>query len=291
MKTTADSFDAYEAIRTLLPAMPGPGAGQSLSSLMDMADQVDAFVFDAFGVLNVGDCPIPGASERVRELRAAGKLIRVLSNAASYDRAAAFAKFERLGFPLTEEELVTSRDATLQAVDDRLWGVIAAPEDTLTDLAYPAIRLEDAPDDYDRAEGFLFLSTSDWTDRRQALLQASLARRSRTVLIGNADLVAPRETGLTLEPGHYAQSLPGGDIRFFGKPFPDVYDLVRVTLPGILPERIAMCGDTLHTDILGAAAQGWCSVLVTADGLFAGEDTLSYEARSGIVPDWRVARI
>lgn len=291
MKTAEDAFTAYEAIRAHLPAMPRPGAGRDIGSLLEIADQVDAFVFDAFGVLNVGDSPIPGASDRVRELRAAGKRIRVLSNAASYDRAAAFAKFARLGFPLAEEELITSRDATLRAVDGRLWGAIAAAEDRLAELAHPFLRLGDSPDDYDRAEGILFLSTSGWTDQRQALLQASLERRNRTVLIGNADLVAPRETGLTLEPGHYAQSLPGADIRFFGKPFADVYDLVRATLPGVAPDRIVMCGDTLHTDILGAAAQGWRSVLVTADGLFAGKDTQLYERSSGITPDWRVARI
>jgi ribonucleotide monophosphatase NagD (HAD superfamily) len=66
---------------------------------------------------------------------------------------------------------------------------------------------------------------------------------------------------------------------------------VTATLPGVPADRIAMCGDSLHTDILGAAAQGWRSVLVTADGLFAGEETGPYEQRSGIVPDWRVARI
>ena len=291
MKTAADAFGAYEAIRKLLPVMPAPGAGLDIGSLMEIADLVDAFIFDAFGVLNVGDSPIPGASERVRDLRSAGKKIRVLSNAASYDRRAAFAKFARLGFPLAEDELVTSRDATLQAADDRLWGVIAAEEDPLTDLAQPCLRLGDIPDDYDRAEGIMFLSTSGWTEHRQSLLQESLGRRSRTVLIGNADLVAPRETGLTLEPGHYAQSLPGDDIRYFGKPFADVYDLVRVSLPGVPPDRIAMCGDTLHTDILGAAAQGWRSVLVTADGLFAGEESRPYERRSGITPDWRLARI
>ena len=31
-----------------------------------------------------------------------------------------------------------------------------------------------------------------------------------------------------------------------------------------------MFGDSLHTDILGAAAQGWKTVLVTKDGLFSG---------------------
>lgn len=290
MKTAADAFDAYEAIRHLLPAMPGPGPGRDIGSILEIVDRVDAFVFDAFGVLNVGDSPIPGAAERVAQLRASGKLVRVLSNAASYDRAAAFAKFARLGFPLAEDELITSRDATLRAADDRLWGVIAATEDPLEDLPYPVLRLGDAAETYDRADGIMFLSTSGWSEHRQALLQASLSRRHRPVLIGNADLVAPRETGLTLEPGHYARGLPG-KVRLFGKPFPDVYDLVTATLPGVPADRIAMCGDSLHTDILGAAAQGWRSVLVTADGLFAGEDTSPYERRSGIVPDWRVTRI
>ena len=35
-------------------------------------------------------------------------------------------------------------------------------------------------------------------------------------------------------------------------------------------DKIAMFGDSLHTDILGAAAQGWKTVLVTKDGLFSG---------------------
>lgn len=37
---------------------------------MDIAHDVDAFVFDAFGVLNVGETPIPGAAARLDMLRA-----------------------------------------------------------------------------------------------------------------------------------------------------------------------------------------------------------------------------
>ena len=291
MKDASEVFDAYEAIRADLPPMPAPGAGRDIGSLLDIAEQLDAVVFDAFGVLNVGDSPIPGAAARVEQLRRMGIAVRILSNAASYDRPAAFRKFARLGIPVTEEELVTSRDATLLAMDDRLWGVIAAPEDSLQDLPGQVIRLGDARADFDRAEGIVFLSSSGWTPSRQALLADSLTARPRTVLIGNADLVAPRETGLSLEPGHFARFLPGPGIRLFGKPHPDVYDLTRASLPGVASGRIAMCGDTLHTDILGAAAQGWRTVLVTADGLFAGLDTRPFEARSGIIPDWRLARI
>jgi ribonucleotide monophosphatase NagD (HAD superfamily) len=36
--------------------------------------------------------------------------------------------------------------------------------------------------------------------------------------------------------------------------------------------RIAMVGDTLHTDILGGAAMGWRTVLVLDHGLVQGFD-------------------
>ena len=52
-----------------------------------------------------------------------------------------------------------------------------------------------------------------------------------------------------------------------------------------------MCGDSLHTDILGAASQGWKTVLVTKDGLFSGFDTKSYSKESGIFPNWRLERL
>jgi ribonucleotide monophosphatase NagD (HAD superfamily) len=81
------------------------------------------------------------------------------------------------------------------------------------------------------------------------------------------------------------------DIRFFGKPFPEVYEMVEASLPGIPVDRIAMCGDTLHTDILGAAARRWRSVLVSRDGLFAGEDAPAYCLSSNIRPSWHLSRI
>ncbi len=78
---------------------------------------------------------------------------------------------------------------------------------------------------------------------------------------------------------------------FFGKPFPEVYDLVEASLPDMPSQRIAMCGDTLHTDILGAAARGWRTVLVTQDGLFAGHDTSAFSTQSNLFADWRLGRI
>lgn len=265
-----------------------------ITDLTEIADQADAFVFDAFGVLNVGETPIPGAAARLDELRDRGCQIRILTNAASYDRAGAVAKFDRLGINVLPDEIITSRDATLAALTPGLWGVIATSSDTLSDLGVEVLRLGDDPPAYERVDGFLFLSSAEWSPHRQALLADALARRDRPVFIANADLVAPRDDGFSTEPGYFGHLLiddGAGAVRFFGKPFPEVYDLTEATLPGIAPDRIVMCGDTLHTDIMGAAANSWRTILVTQDGLFAGHDTESYCAQAGLFPDWRLARI
>lgn len=295
LRDTQSVFDRYEAIRGRLPAADAFPTTLEIVSLTEIADQVDAFVFDAFGVLNVGESPIPGAAERLNELRAAGCAIRVLTNAASYQRAGAIAKFKRLGMSLEDGEIITSRDAALRGLEGgKLWGAIAAQGDDLADVPGPVIRLGQERADYDRVEGVLFLSAADWSAAQQELLEASLARNPRVVVVANADLVAPRDDGFSLEPGYFGHRIADrtrAELICYGKPFADVFQMVEETLPGISRDRIAMCGDSLHTDILGAAAAGWRSVLVTQDGLFAGADVAGYAATSGIRADWQLARI
>lgn len=267
---------------------------QDINSLTDISNTVGAFVFDAFGVLNVGETLIKGADQRLLELRAQGNHIRILTNAASYDRAGAVSKFERLGLEIDPSEIITSRDAALDALTPGIWGVIAAPEDNLADIENETIRLEEDAAPYDVVDGFLFLSSSGWSKAKQKSLEAALQRRARPVLIANADLVAPRENGFSLEPGYFGHLIVDAgiqDVRFFGKPFPEVYELAEKSLPDLAPQNIAMCGDTLHTDILGAAARNWRTVLVTKDGMFNGHDTQLFCDQSGIFPDWRVERI
>ncbi len=294
MLSTPDIFSRYEEIRFRLPQAQRFNVTRDIDDLNDIAEQAKAFVFDAFGVLNVGETLIKGADQRLRELRALGCKIRILTNASSYDRFRAIEKFSKLGIEIEDDEIITSRDAALLVLTSGLWGVIAAKEDNLSDLDVDYVRLADHAQDYDLAESFLFLSSSGWTEVRQQLLKQSLLKNDRSVIIANSDIVAPRDDGFSLEPGHFGHNLADcgiKNVRFFGKPFPEVYDLVEASLSGIPVHQIAMCGDTLHTDILGAAARGWQTVLVTQDGLFSGHDTKKYSSQSKIYPDWRVTRI
>jgi HAD superfamily hydrolase (TIGR01450 family) len=294
MFTTQSIFDRYQEVRTRFPQVTGRTETVDIQSLLDIADDVDAFVFDAFGVLNVGETLIPGADERLDQLRGRGCAIRILTNAASYDRSGAIAKFKRLGLRIEDDEIITSREAALLHLTKGQWGVITADADPISDLPSTVTRLGDIAEDYDSVDQFLFLSTADWTPQRQELLMAAMQRRPRNLLIGNADLAAPRDTGFSVEPGHFGHLIADrfpDHVRFFGKPFPEVYDLIEASLPNVRADRIAMCGDTLHTDILGATARGWRTVLVTQDGLFAGHDTRTFSNQSRLFADWRLARI
>jgi glycerol-1-phosphatase len=286
------AFARYEAIRPRLPIARYPARSLHLPSLDAVADHVDGFLLDAFGVLNVGETAIPGAVARMASLRARGKRLAVLTNAASYTRAQLLAKYHRLGFNFTAEEVVASRDvavAQLTAIaHGATWAAIAAAGDSFADI--PA-RLVDAvadPSALGWADGVLFLSTARWTPALQLQLVAALRQRQRPLVIANPDIVAPREGGLTLEPGLFGHDLLDEipvDSHWFGKPFPEAF-AEGIARTGLAPDRLAMVGDTLHTDVLGGAAAGCRSVLVTDHGLFAGRDTAPFIAASGIVPDF-----
>ena len=49
-----------------------------------------------------------------------------------------------------------------------------------------------------------------------------------------------------------------------------------------------MVGDSLHTDILGGAAVGMTTVLMTEYGLFKGMDVSRFCQAYGLFPDWIV---
>jgi ribonucleotide monophosphatase NagD (HAD superfamily) len=56
----------------------------------------------------------------------------------------------------------------------------------------------------------------------------------------------------------------------------------------IEPARLAMVGDSLHTDVLGGAAAGLQTVLVTHHGLFRGQEVGPYFDQCAFRPDWVV---
>ncbi len=292
------AFAAYERVRQRLPNTDFPTTSKNVENLCDLTDQMDVFLLDAFGVLNVGEDAIPGAPERIRALQGAGKTVIVVSNAAGYPKRLLIEKYARLGFDFAPKNILTSREVLLQALKNRppaKYGLMASQVFGQEELDHlDSEFLAEDPAVYDRAEEFLMIGAAEWTDERQTLLESSLRTKPRPVLVGNPDIVAPRVDGLSREPGYFAHRLAdatGVTPEFFGKPFANVFEMALAKLaPGYDPARVVMVGDTLQTDILGGRVAGVKTALITEYGALRGVNVAAAISRSGIVPDFIMPR-
>jgi len=292
----ADAIARYTEVAHRLPAAVNPQTTTNVANLAQLAQEFDVFVLDGFGVLNVGEDTIPGAPERVAQLQSMGKQVIVLTNGATLPVEKTVEKYARWGMRFARFDVISSRNALEQALlnedDKMLWGVIATDFAQIEKLAPRTLLLTDRADDYALVDGFVFLSSLDWSDERQAILHNALSTRSRPVLVGNPDLVAPRVGAMSMEPGLFAHALADAGVcepRFYGKPFRNVFDIASRQINDVEPHRIAMVGDTLHTDILGGASYGWRTVLVKNHGLMKEADDEQSFAQTGIRPDFVAA--
>lgn len=296
--TSEDAFLAYEAVRHRLPSVTGSARrSRRAETLDDVAEDFDVFLLDAFGVLNIGDTAIPGTRERIQGLKAKGKRVLVVSNAAGFPHAALMEKYTRLGYDFAPEDVIISRATLLAGLQERRdmhWGLMATRSTGLRDLeGLNLTYLEEDPAAYSEVDGVLMIGSAAWTETRQSLLEDAFQDRPCPVLVGNPDIVAPRDVGFSTEPGHYAHRLAdrtGIEPQFFGKPFTNIFDLAVRRLGNADNSRVLMVGDSLHTDILGAQTSGFASALITDYGFFAGQDVEDAIARSEIIPDFIVGR-
>ncbi len=294
LSTTFDRSAAiarYIEIAPRLPIAVPVDSSQYVNCLADLFDEFDAFVLDGFGVLNVGNTAIPNAVERVAQMQQAGKKVVVLTNGATSPVQSTFEKYQKWGFDIALDAIVSSRNALQVALESYPanfnWGVAATHFAQLDQLASNTVLLEDDAAAYEGVDGFIFLSATDWSESRQTLLLNALAQRERPLLVGNPDLVAPQKDCMSLEPGFFSHALADVGVckpEFYGKPFANAFELVAPKLVNIEPHRIAMVGDTLHTDILGGSAFGWRTILIRDFGLLKEQDVELRVKQSGIRP-------
>ena len=295
--TFAAAWQAYRRAEPLLPAKPAPVTPRRVADVGELAADFDLVALDAWGVLNLGETAVATAPAAVARLRAAGKRLVVLSNSGSRDAEISAARLRRLGFDFTAAEIITGLDLAPAALAVLALappvGFIAGAAAALPALTGGMLALGDDAAAYDRVSGIVFLSSGAWSEARQSLLAASLARRPRPLIVANPDIASPEPEGMAAEPGWYAHRIAaatGAHLVLCGKPFPAIYERMRARHPDVAPERMLCVGDTLHTDILGGRAAG-CRALLIEDGFMRGADALALAQESGIWPDFIAPRL
>ncbi len=251
-----------------IPILPG---------LAPLTADYDGYILDVWGVMHQGGPVYPEALACVRRLRAAGKRVVFLSNAPRLaPQVEAVLKGKGVDAGLYDA-VVASGDAARHALADRArppveglgtrYRLLGPPgsDDVLDGLDYTAAT------DIATAEFLLGIGLDDASNTVEAhepILQAAVTRRLPMICV-NPDLLVIRLGVQEACAGALAARYEalGGRVRYFGKPYPDVYDLALAKL-GLPSARVLAVGDGLATDIAGANAAGLDSVLITG-GLLA----------------------
>jgi glycerol 3-phosphatase-2 len=300
--TLDDIIAMYEALRPHMPpAVPPAVPTREVPCLVEILPHVDALILDGFGVINVGASLIDGIHEVLEMAAARDIAVMVLTNGAGKGADASWGKYRHWGLPITRPQVVSSRDSLEAALPDVAAGRIVA---ALGPAARPLgvvneLTLAGDADLFERAQSFAFLGSADWDDSLQAALEGALARGGRDLLVGNPDISAPLGGAFSAEPGYWAvraMQATGIAPRWYGKPHRAAFDMALAGLEQVHGRhferrRVAMVGDSLHTDILGARAAGLQAVLLTGYGLFCDGGAHDMIASCGITPDWIAATL
>jgi HAD superfamily hydrolase (TIGR01459 family) len=250
-----------------------------LHGIAALAPRYDGFVLDLWGVVHNGIAPLPGAVECMHALIAKGKSIALLSNA---PRRAddVIRRIAQIGVPRDAYNYVMSsgeeawqylrrRDEPFYtALGQRCLHICSDRDLEIRDgldLEFVA-----APEE---ADFVLNTGPAGWDDTVEdyvPLLRRSLAR-DLPMICANPDLVVMHGDTLALCAGALAQwyERNGGKVRWHGKPDPSVYRSCLALL-GRDRSRVLAVGDSLRTDIAGAAAAGIDSLFVVG-GIHAAE--------------------
>jgi glycerol 3-phosphatase-2 len=227
-----------------------------------LAEDYEAFLFDLDGVLYRGDEAVPYAAESVGRLRELGKGIAFVTNNSSRTPEAVAAKLAAVGVPATADDVETSALTTAHLLAAR--GIATAfvvgeegVRHALTDAGLTVV-------DGDPATVEAVVVGLDRSVDYDKLRTASvLVERGATLIATNADASFPSEDAQAW-PGAGAllaviETTTGVRAEVVGKPHAPLLRAAHERAGGGRPLLI---GDRLDTDIAGAIALGWDSLLV-----------------------------
>lgn len=226
-----------------------------------LAERYDAFLFDLDGVLYRGSSPVPHAADAMARLRVSGARIAFVTNNSSATPVMVAERLVAVGIAAEAREVETSALTTAALLVERGVGSAyvvgeAGIRRALADAGVRSIEDGGAVDavvvGLDRAATYDTIRIASELVEGGALLIAT-----------NGDASFPTADG-SAWPGAGAlvaaiETTTGAKAEVVGKPNPPI---LRAALDRAGGGTTLLVGDRLDTDIAGAAAIGWDSLLV-----------------------------
>jgi HAD superfamily hydrolase (TIGR01450 family) len=230
-----------------------------------LADDFDGLLIDLDGVVWVGHEPVPGAAETLIALLDAGKPIVFVTNNPARPPARYAERLHEMGVEVDEGRIVTAgmvaaRLAAEAAGDDGAVFVVGAA--ALKELTSAAgARL--AEGEAGREAAVVLLSGHRGFDYEELLTTKLALDRGASLLATSRDPTIPMPGGDW--PGTGAvlaavETASGRTAAIAGKPEPHLFEMAGAALGA--DGRVAMVGDRLASDVVGAQRAGLATVLV-----------------------------
>ncbi|HEX9943548.1 MAG TPA: TIGR01458 family HAD-type hydrolase [Thermoanaerobaculia bacterium] len=243
--------------------------------------RVQGFLFDLDGTVYEEGQAIPGAAEALEALRRRGIPFRFTTNTTRRPRIALAQWLRDMGIPTRPEEILSAPAAAARWLRDR--GVRRAQlllaEATFEEFVGIEI--------VDRAPEVVVVG-----DLGEAWTFSLLNQAFRNLMEGAELLAIQRnrywhtEGGLSLDAGPFVAALEYGSGKtatLVGKPSPAFFEAAARELD-LPPERIAVVGDDLESDVAGAKAAGMIGIAVRT-GKYRPQDEERAQEAADVVLD------
>jgi HAD superfamily hydrolase (TIGR01459 family) len=242
---------------------------------MSFWDALDAryrlILCDIWGVVHDGVNLYPGAADRLIQWRGDGRTIVLITNAPRTSQAVEH-QLSRIGLPSAAwDGIATSGEAGIAALqalgrpvgflgtgEDRAIlegrGIVIAESGEFTDLACTGL-------DGRRMETEAYVGQLGAWAARDVVMHC--LNPDRMVIRGGVPEACAGALADLYE-------VMGGRVAWYGKPHPAIYEHALHLAGDPAPGEVLAIGDSLRTDVLGAARMGFDCVFVTG-GIHAGE--------------------
>ncbi len=261
-----------------------------IRSLSEIAPAYRVLLCDLWGVVHNGLEIYPSAAKALKAFRATGGAVVLLTNAPRTHHAVA-RRLARMGLSQEAYDLiVTSGDATQQALLNglagrRIWHLGPGKDLDLFSELPEGLSGAQLPERVALADAEGILCTGPFDEFRDRVEDyepafADAVARNLPMLCANPDLWVDVGTRRIPCAGLLAQRYAemGGRVMIFGKPHRPIYALARQRLAergvSVEPAEVLVIGDGILTDLPGAAAEGYDAMFISG-GLEArhfGED-------------------
>jgi glycerol 3-phosphatase-2 len=230
-----------------------------------LSDSFDGFLVDLDGVVWLGEEPIAGAADALRELQRRDKRVRFLTNDPRDARERVVARLRGLGVIVGDQEVFTAATATARLAAERSGTgrtAFVIGTDALRNEA-EAAGLHVLEGERGREAEVVIVAGHDGFDHDELRVAIQALWRGAELYGTGRDRTVPMPDGPWPGSGAVLAAVEyGSDRRAItaGKPEPYLFELARRSLPD--GDRIAVVGDRVDSDIAGAKRAGLAAILV-----------------------------